>query len=442
MKRCTLILCSILISSLFLKANAKTNTSYAEISLKGTVNPIVAEYIVSSIEKAEKSQSQFIILTVDTPGGLMTSMRDIIKAIFSAKIPVIVYTYPKGAQAASAGGFIMLAGHLNAMSPGTEIGAMHPVSPFINFSDADQKKDTNKNVMGMKVLNDTIAYGKSIAQKRNRNVRWTKQAIEDAISSTYKEAKAQNVIDYIAEDIEDLLRQVDGKRLALNGKTITLHTKHVVRQVYDMTGKEEFMNFFADPQIVFFLFIIAIVGIAMEFKNPGMIVPGTIGGVSFLLFLMAIRILPINIVGLGLVVLAIVLFVLEINITSYGLLTLGGVVSFMLGSLILFDSPLPGFSIPISSVIVTLLCILALFYFVVKSVIESHRGRVVSGSQGLLGEKGNALTEFINRDAMYHGKVMIHGEIWNARSEEIIMKGDPVQVIEADGMWVLVKKII
>jgi membrane-bound serine protease (ClpP class) len=412
---------------------------YAVVTLDGTVNPIAADYIVKSIERAQKEDASFIILTVDTPGGLMNSMREIIKSILTSKIPVIVYTYPKGAQAASAGGFIMLAGNLNAMAPGTEIGAMHPVSPFVDFEkiggQPQKEQSPGQEVMAAKVLNDTVAYGKSIAQKRGRNVDWTERAITKAVSASYKEAKALGIIDIIAEDIPDLVRQLDGRAVDMNGKRVVLATKNVSQVVYPMTWKEKIMNFFADPQIVFFLFIIAVVGIGFELKNPGLIFPGVIGGVSFLIFLMAIRILPINFAGVVLILLAITLFVLEIKYVSYGLLTLGGIVSFVLGSMILFDSTLPGFSIPIGSIVTSLIVILAIIFIILRAVIKAHRNRVVTGQEGLVGEKGTALTDITPK-----GKVSVHGEIWNAESSEQINKGDPVEVISSDGMILIIKK--
>jgi membrane-bound serine protease (ClpP class) len=413
-------------------------SKYAVVSLSGSVNPIASNYIVNSIDRAQKEGASFIILTVDTPGGLMDSMREIIKSILTSNIPVIVYTYPMGAQAASAGGFIMLAGHVNAMAPGTEIGAMHPVSPLLDFGKigGPQKEQApGQDVMAAKVLNDTVAYGKSIAQKRGRNVDWTDRAISKAISSSYKEAKAQGVIDIIAEDIPDLLRQLDGRTIDMNGTKVVLAAKASARIDYSMTWKEKFMNFFADPQIVFFLFVIAVVGIGFEVKNPGMIFPGAIGGISLMLFLMAIRVLPINIAGVILILLAITLFVLEIKFVSYGLLTLGGIVSFVIGSMILFDSTLPGFSIPIGSIVTSLVVILAIIFIILRAVVKAHGNRVVTGKEGLVGEKGTALTEVFSG-----GKVAIHGEIWNAKSDETVHKGDPVEVISSDGMILIIKK--
>jgi membrane-bound serine protease (ClpP class) len=416
-----------------LTASSK-KSSYAVISLDGSVNPISAEYIASSIKKAQADDVQFIILTIDTPGGLIGSMRDIIKEILTSTKPVIVYTYPKGAQAASAGGFIMLSGHIAAMAPGTEIGAMHPVSPFIDFNDVGdtQKKST---VMATKVLNDTVAYAKSIAQKRGRNLQWTEKAITQAISSTYKEALSLGIIDVVAEDIPDLLRQIDGRVVDVNGTKIKLSTKDVSRADYPMSLKQKFMNFFADPQIVFFLFIIAVAGIIFEIKNPGLIVPGTVGVLSLFLFLMAVRILPINAAGAILILLAIGLFILELKVTSYGLLTVAGIASFITGSLILFDTDLPGFGISIMSIIVAVLVIIGIMFGIVRSVMKAHKGIVVTGSEGLVGLIGKA-----HSDISKTGKVTVRGELWNATSEEIIQKDDTVEVVSVEGLTLTVRK--
>ncbi len=315
---------------------------YALIKLEGSVNPIVSEHIIKSIDRANEERVHLIILKMDTPGGLMGSMRDIIKSILSSDAPVVVFTAPKGAQAASAGGYIMLAAHIAAMAPGTEIGAMHPVSPFLNFGQKDEQGKAAEGIMEKKVLNDTIAYGKSLAQKRKRNVDWTVRAIRDAISSTYLEAYKLGIVDIIAEDVDDLLVKLNGRRVDVNGTMVTLSTTNLSELSFEMDWKERLLNFFADPQMVFLLFIIAVAGIGMEFKSPGLIVPGVIGAVALFLFLMAVRVLPINLAGLALIILAIVLFILELKIASYGLLTVGGIASFIFGSMILFDSPLPG----------------------------------------------------------------------------------------------------
>ncbi len=408
---------------------------YALIKLEGSVNPIVSEHIIKSIDRANEERVHLIILKMDTPGGLMGSMRDIIKSILSSDAPVVVFTAPKGAQAASAGGYIMLAAHIAAMAPGTEIGAMHPVSPFLNFGQKDEQGKAAEGIMEKKVLNDTIAYGKSLAQKRKRNVDWTVRAIRDAISSTYLEAYKLGIVDIIAEDVDDLLVKLNGRRVDVNGTMVTLSTTNLSELSFEMDWKERLLNFFADPQMVFLLFIIAVAGIGMEFKSPGLIVPGVIGAVALFLFLMAVRVLPINLAGLALIILAIVLFILELKIASYGLLTVGGIASFIFGSMILFDSPLPGGQIPMRSIIAVVVFLLAFFFLVVRSVVLAHKSQVTTGMRGLIGETGVAIRDFDG-----DGKVFVHGEIWNATSEDSLKRDDRITVVGSKGMTLFVRK--
>lgn len=426
------ILVYLILAGIITHASTSGNR-YAVVSLNGSVNPIVAEYLVDALKKASDEGNQFVILQMDTPGGLMNSMRDIIKSILTSPIPVVVYTFPKGAQAASAGGFIMLASHVAAMAPGTEIGAMHPVSPMLDFMKKD-KEGGPEGVMEKKVLNDTIAYARSLAQKRGRNVNWAEDSVNRAISSSYMEAYKSGVIDIVAEDMDDLLKQLDGRKINLNGKSFEFSTKNIVEVKYDMTWKQRLVNKFADPQIIFLLFILAVAGIGIELKNPGMIVPGTAGGIALIMFLLGIRIIPINALGLVLVVLAFVLFILELKFQSFGLLTAGGIVSFFLGATILFDSPLPGGGIPLSSIIAMIAVVLAFVFIVVRAVVNVHKTQVTTGLEGMIGETGVALDTF-----MRNGKISVHGEIWNAESDTEVNKGDSVVVETVHGMVLKVK---
>ncbi|HOO72813.1 MAG TPA: nodulation protein NfeD [Spirochaetota bacterium] len=432
MKKTVAIL--LLVAASFTALHAAPPAHYGVVKLEGTVNPIIGEFVVDSIKKAGEEKLGFMVIQLDTPGGLMEPMRDIIKAILTSDIPVIVYTYPKGAQAASAGGFIMLSAHIAAMAPGTEIGAMHPVSPMLDFMKKDAKGDPD-GVMEKKVLNDTVAYARSLAQKRGRNITWTVNAVKQAISSTYSEALRLGVIDLVAEDMDDLLKQLDNRAVMMNGVKKVIKTKGLTPKEFLMDWKQRLLNRVADPQIVFILFILAVVGIGMEFKNPGMIFPGVLGAIALFLFLMAVRIIPINAVGLILIILAIVMFILELTITSYGLLTVGGIISFIIGSMILIDSPLPGGGIPLSTIAGAVLFILGFVFIVIRAIINVHREQVTTGTDGLVGETGRALSGFTGQ-----GKIMVHGEIWNAISGEELVKDDGVVVTGVKGMSLLVKK--
>jgi len=436
-KKLLIIMFSLIITAAS-AADLLAQNRYAVVKLSGSVNPIVAEHIVESIEQAALDGNQFIVLQMDTPGGMMDSMREIIKSILTSKIPVVVYTYPKGAQAASAGGFIMLSAHVAVMSPGTEIGAMHPVSPMLDFMKKDDQGGP-EGVMEKKVLNDTIAYARSLAQKRGRNVDWAVDAVKDAISSSYLEAKKLNVIDFIAEDMGDLLKQLHKKKIDLNGTPFVFNTDMAMAVKYEMTWKQSLVNRFADPQVILLLFLIAVAGIGMEFKNPGMIVPGAVGSIALVLFLLGIRIIPINGLGLLLIILAFILFILELQFVSYGLLTLGGIVSFVLGATILFDSPLPGGGLPWSTIVVMVIVVMGFVFIVLRAVLDVHKSKVTTGRDGLIDAEGIALDDF---NDLHEGKIRVHGEIWNAVSDENIVKGQKVIVVDSiTGLLLKVKSI-
>jgi len=433
----TLLFISILLASpaSSMADGAGAGRSHAVIALQGTVNPVVADHIVSSIKKAADEGADFIVIPMNTPGGLMTSMQEIIQGIMESKIPVVVFTSPRGAQAASAGGYIMLSAHVAAMAPGTRVGAMSPMNIMELFS-SKKEAGGGDEVMKRKLMNDSIAYARSLAQLRGRSVDWAERAVRDAISSTNTEALRLGVIDLVATDMPDLLRSLDGRRVTIDGRTITLSTGGSVPREYLMNWKQRFLNFFSDPQVIFFLLIIAVVGIGMEFKNPGMIVPGVVGVVAFFIFLMAIRVLPVNIAGIILIILAVVLFILELKFTSYGLLTAGGIISFVVGSMILFDNPLPGFSVPWPTIIGVGLFVLGFVFILIRLALLAHKGKVVTGSEGMIGEKGTVIRDFEGR-----GQIQIHGEIWSVRSDVPLHKDDRVVVEKIDGMVLIVKKI-
>ncbi|HPV43293.1 MAG TPA: nodulation protein NfeD [Spirochaetota bacterium] len=432
MKRLLIIVSALALLSGTLSAKER----YAVLTLEGSVNPIMSQYLVEAMKIAQKDGVRFIVIKLDTPGGMVDSMREINKAIMASEAPVVVYTYPRGAQAASAGGYIMLAAHVAVMAPGTEIGAMHPVSPMLDFMPRDEKGDPS-GVMEKKVLNDMTAYAKSLAQKRNRNTAWAERAVKEAVSSTYLEAEREKVIDFIAEDMADLLKKLDGRAVNVNEKNVVIRTGGCVAADYPMDWKQRFLNFFADPQVVLFLLIIAIVGIGFEIKSPGLIAPGVIGALSLFLFFMAMRILPVNAAGIVLIALAVVLFILELKITSYGLLTIGGIAAFVFGSMILFDSPLPGGSVPMTTILAMVVVLLAFMFIVVRAVINVHRTQVTTGREGIIGETGLAMEDF---DAEGRGMVKVHGEIWKAVSGDAVKNGEGIVVTDLDGMTLKVEK--
>ncbi|MDA3899579.1 MAG: nodulation protein NfeD [Spirochaetes bacterium] len=421
---------------LFLGSNNlfSAQSSYARIDLSGSVNPVVAEHISKSITDASEEGNQFVLLVIDTPGGLVNSMRDIIKSILSSSIPVVVFTSPKGAQAASAGAFIMLAADINAMSPGSEIGAMHPYSPGVPFAKDDNSSD-EKDVMGMKILNDMVAYGRSLAQQKGRNQEWVEDAIINASSSTYIEAQKAGIVDYIADDEADLLSQIDGKEISFQGDPFTFKTTGIVVKEYIMNRGDKFLNFFADPQLIMILLIIAVGGLFIEIKDPGLIFPGAIGVVSLFLFLMVVRIVPVSAVGVLLITASVVLFTLEVFITSYGLLTIGGLMAFISGALLLFDNPIQGFSVSWVTIGFTGLFIIFLLVVVLRAVVSAHRSTVQVGVESFIGQSGSAASVI---DFENGGKIYIHGELWDVHSDSSISKGSKVRVTGVDGMSLIV----
>lgn len=434
MKQATVITAFVLLASLISSHTVSAQERFhAVVRLQGTVNPVVAEHIVASIKKAADDGAGFIIILLDTPGGLMTSMQDIIKGIMESKIPVIVYTSPRGAQAASAGGYIMLSAHIAAMAPGTRVGAMSPMNILDMFSSKEKAGD---EVMKRKIMNDSIAYARSLAQQRGRNVEWSERAVRDAISSTNIEALRAGVIDIIAQDIPDLLRQIHGRRISIDGRIVTINSAGSIPREYPMNWQQRMLDFFSDPQVIFFLLIISIIGIGMEFKNPGMIVPGIVGVIAFIIFLMAVRVLPVNFIGVLLIILSVVLFILELKFTSYGLFTIGGIISFVVGSMILFDNPLPGFSIPWPTIIGVGIFVLLFVFVLIRLALLAHKGKVVTGAEGMIGEKGIVLRSSGNR-----AQVQVHGEIWSAKSDSELVKDDRVIVERLEGMLLIVRKI-
>jgi membrane-bound serine protease (ClpP class) len=424
-----------LLSFLFLTLPLKAADKYAVIKFDGSVNPIMADYVDTSIKAAQQQGMEFIVIQLNTPGGLVSSMQEIIQTIMSSSIPVVVYTYPRGAHAASAGGYIMLAANVAVMAPATNIGAMHPVS-LLDLSGSGNKEGQG-GIMGLKALNDLLAYARGLAQKRHRNVEWTERAVRYAISSTYLEALHMGVIDFVAEDMNDLLHKLNDRTLNMNGKTFVFRTRNIEAVYFHMDWKQEFLNFFADPQMVLLLLVVAVVGIGWEIKSPGLIAPGVIGAIALFLFLMVVRILPVRIAGLLLILLTIVFFILEIKFMSYGLLTLGGIASFVVGSMILFESPLPGGAIPLTTIVGTMLVLMAFFFLVVRALIRAHHSKVTTGREGLIGEEGTVLVDF---DEQGMGKIRIHGEIWDAQGDATFRKGDEVVVADMRGMKLIVNK--
>jgi len=396
------------------------------IEVEGIINPATARFITESIDKAINENAQCLIIQLDTPGGLMDSMRNIVKKILTANIPIIVYVAPSGARAASAGVFITLAAHIAVMAPSTHIGAAHPVT----LGEGKESK-----TMSEKIVNDTVSYIKTIAKTRGRNVDWAEKAVRKSVSITEEEALKQNVIDFISPDLNDLLTKIDGKVIKFNGVSRTLLTKGIKPRSMEMSWRYKLLDVISNPTIAYILLMLGIYGIFFELSNPGAILPGVVGGIFLILAFYALQMLPINFAGLALILFAIILFIAEIKVVSHGLLSVGGVISLFLGSLMLIESPADYMKISLSVIIPAVLVSAAFFIFAITMAVRARMRKPTTGMEGLIGEIGLASTD-INPE----GKVIIHGEFWNAFSEERIEKGERVEVVDVKNLKLQVKK--
>ena len=396
------------------------------IEVDGIINPATAKFIIESIDIASQQGAQCLIIQLDTPGGLMESMRIIVKKILSANIPIIVYVAPSGDRAASAGVFITMSAPIAVMAPSTHIGAAHPVS----LGEGKESK-----TMSEKIVNDTVSYIKTTAKARGRNVDWAEQAVRKSVSITEEEAVKLNVVDFISPNLQDLLNKIDGKILKFDGVTRTLLTKGIQPRSMQMSWRYRFLDIISNPSIAYILLMLGIYGVFFELSNPGAILPGVVGGIFLILAFYALQMLPINFAGLALILFAIILFIAEIKVVSHGLLAVGGVISLFLGSLMLIESPAEYMRISLSVIIPAVLVSAAFFVFALTMTIRARLTKPTTGMEGLVGEEGIASTSISPE-----GKVSIHGEFWNAITDQNIERGDKVQVIGVVNLKLKVKK--
>jgi len=396
------------------------------IVIDGTINPAVAEFISESIQISSENGAQALVIQLDTPGGLLSSTREIVKDLLGAPLPVIVYVAPSGAGAASAGTFITIAAHVAAMAPGTNIGAAHPVP--VGGGEV-------KGVMGEKLENFVASYGEAIAQQRGRNVEWAIKAVRESAAIGAAHAVKLNVVDLMATNLDELLTKVTGLPVDINGKKTTLALAGAEVRLLEMNLRQKFINFIANPNIAYFLLLVGILGLYLEFSNPGMIFPGVAGAICLLLTAAAFQVLPINYTGLALIVLGLALVIAEIFVTSFGILGIGGIVSLILGSFILFDTP--GEALPLNRGIVFTAAttlgavILSLGYLVIRS----QRGKPALEKAGLIGETGEVIARIAPQ-----GKIRVHGEIWNAESEEPLEVGEKAVIHKIEGLRASVRR--
>jgi len=393
-----------------------------EIKIDGTINPVAAAFIHRSIETARDGHAECLIIHLNTPGGLLKSTRVIVSDILESSIPVVVFVSPGGAHAGSAGVFITLAANIAAMSPGTNIGAAHPVN----------LQNQMDSVMNEKATNDAAAFIRSIAEKRKRNLKWAEEAVRKSLSITENEALEKNVIDLIAKSNEDLLKQIDGKQIDVGSAIKTLHTKDAKVQTLEMATTEKILDILSDPNIAYILLLLGMYGIMFELYNPGAILPGIVGVISLIIAFYSMHALPINYAGLALIVFAIVLFLLEIKIVSHGVLAIGGVISLLLGSMMLIR---PGSSLELVkiswSVIIFSVTMTSLFFlFVLGLGLRAQRLKPLTGIEGMIGEIGEAIEPIDPA-----GTVNVHGETWKAESSEgKISAGEKVRVLEVKNL--------
>jgi len=373
------------------------------LKITGPIETVTAEYIGEAFAHAAKaSDAQLILLEIDTPGGFSVSMRDIIKTIMDSPVPVAAFVHPKGARAASAGFVITIAADIACMAPGTNMGAAHPVS--IGSGKIDE-------TMRTKMTNDAVSYVKSLAKSRNRNIEWAEKAVKDSSSYTAQECLDNNLIDYIAEDIPALLKQLEGKIVTMvNGKSVNLTLTGQPLIPLPMGARRQFLKTITNPNLAYFLLIFGLLGLYLEFTHPGIIIPGVIGGICLLLAFMAFQVLPINYIGLMLIILSIGFFIAEIKIQGFGMFGVGGIIAFVLGSTMLIDAPIAEMRISVSTIIMTAAMFGGVLLFLTIKVLKAMKQRTVTGKEAMIGKIGTARTE-INQTS---GKVFVHGEWWNA----------------------------
>jgi len=405
------------------------NNSAAEnevyiIEISGSINPAVADFLKRGINQASEDVVSCVIIKIDTPGGLAESMREIVKAIFASKVPVVTYVAPSGARAASAGVMITIAADIAAMAPGTNIGAAHPVG-------AGGKDIGGK--MSEKVTNDMVAQVKSIAEKRGRNVQWVEKAVRESVSVTETEALKANVIDIVAKDLDDLIRQINGRKIENKG---VLKLDNPKRTIIEESLRTKVLKIISDPNVAYILMMIGLAGLYFELSHPGAVLPGVVGGISIILAFFAFQTIPVNYAGFLLIILAIVFFVMEMKIASYGLLSIAGITSLILGSLMLFEGNGTDMRLSWKVLVPTLTFVSGFFVVISGLVFKSQLSKPRTGASGLLGEIG-----VVKEPILKEGKVFVHGELWSAISKDPIEKGAKVRVVKVENLVLEVEPI-
>lgn len=412
-----------------------TTSMIIKLDIKGAIGPATSSYIKEGMASAIAQDAQMVLIELDTPGGLSTSMREIIQEILNSSIPVVTYVSPKGARAASAGTYLLYASHVAAMAPGTNLGAATPIS----LMPTPKNKDLNTSsisTLEKKVINDATAYIKSLAQLNDRNVTWALEAVREAKSLSAEDALRYGVIDLMADDTKALLSKLDGRIIKISGKSITLKTDGMTIEHFEANWKIRFLSIITNPNIAYIFLLLAIYGIFFELMNPGAIVPGVIGVISGVIALYSLNMIPFNYAGLLLIVLGIVFMVSEVFISGFGVLGIGGVISFAIGSVLLFDADTLGSSVSIPLIIAFSLVSLAFFILIMRLFLSSRSAKVVTGAEEMIGAIAKVTESSENG---YH--VLCHGEMWSANSQTELIVGQKVEVVKLSGLTLEVKPI-
>jgi membrane-bound serine protease (ClpP class) len=413
------------------------------LEVADAIGPATSDFLRRGIEAAAENDAELVIIVLDTPGGLDSSMRDIIKAILASPVPVATFVYPSGSRAASAGTYILYASHIAAMAPATNLGAATPVpiggKPDTGKDGSDDQDEENGktdpgSAMNRKAVNDAIAYIRSLAELRGRNAEWAEIAVREGESLSAEAALETGVIDVMADDIPGLLKAINGRTVTTEFGEVTLATESLIVEKRTPDWRTELLSVITNPSIAYLLLLVGIYGLIFEGYNPGAIVPGVVGAICLLLAAYALQLLPVNYAGLGLIALGVVLMIAELFAPSFGALGIGGIIAFVIGSVILIDTDVPGFRISLSLIFSMAIAGAVLVFAILAVAIKARRAPVVTGREELIGGVGEARS-----DIAEHGSVWVHSELWNARSATPLKAGDKVRIIDIDGLTLVVE---